>query len=91
MSARMERLRRDEHGRLDIKAMDLAGLTSWFDTLGETEGRALAVYKWLWQRGATSFTDMEGVSKALRARLEELAYISFLEPELVLKSKDGTT
>ena len=82
---------REHQARIDIKAMTLNQLRAWFtEELGESGSRALRVYKHLWQQGATSFSEMETVPKQLRARLEELAFISFLEPALVLKSKDGT-
>lgn len=83
--------RRDERGRIDLKSFDRAGLEGWMaDTLGETPLRAQRVYQALWQQGARSFAEMTGVARALRERLEEVAWISFLEPELIQRSSDGT-
>jgi 23S rRNA (adenine2503-C2)-methyltransferase len=77
--------------KVDIKAMSRDQLVTWFaDVLGENAGRALRVYKWLWQKGATTFDEMEGVPRSLRARLDEVAEIRFLERARELVSTDGT-
>ncbi|MEZ4319174.1 MAG: 23S rRNA (adenine(2503)-C(2))-methyltransferase RlmN [Myxococcota bacterium] len=77
--------------KVDIKAMSRTQLVDWFrDTLDEGPTRALAVYRWLWQKGARTFAEMEGVNRPLRKRLDEIAEIRFLEPALELKSADGT-
>lgn len=90
--ARTARLMTDAQGRVDLKAMTLPELERFFvDTLGEKKFRALQVYKWLWQKGARSFDEMTDVSKDLRRKLSETAYVHSLEPELVLRSQDGTT
>ncbi len=75
----------------DLKSMDLPTLTRWMaDTLHEPETRALAVFKALWQRGAASFEQMDGVSARTRRKLAKVARITFLEPDSVLASEDGT-
>jgi len=77
--------------KVDIKAFSRDELVAWFEeSLNEKSGRAIRVYKWLWQKGATTFAEMEGVPKALRARLDEHAQILSLEPALELQSQDGT-
>jgi 23S rRNA (adenine2503-C2)-methyltransferase len=82
---------RDAQGRLDVKSLDREAFLRFLcDELGETPGRALRVYKRLWQHGSTSFLDMEGVAPATRRKLHEAAYVSFLEPAIVLRSDDGT-
>ena len=81
----------DDQGRIDLKSLSQAELREWFaDELGEGAGRAQRVYKWLWQRNARTFHEMTTVPKTLRARLADVAYISVLEPELELRSGDGT-
>ena len=90
MSAR--ELMRDERGRVDIKSLDRDGVRDLVvGECGGTEGQALRVYKALWQHGVTSFAVMPDVARSLRERLEERAYIPMLEPDLILRSKDGTT
>lgn len=89
--ARPHALARDERGRIDLKCFDRDGLIAFMrDELGEPEFRALRVYKWIWQKGARTFAEMEGVLGATRKKLERVAYLSFLEPALVLRSQDGT-
>jgi 23S rRNA (adenine2503-C2)-methyltransferase len=85
-------LRYDEQGRIDLKSLDLTRLQQWFRSeVNSTPERATATFKWLWQRGARRISDMVGISAEIRARLEERAFISGLEPELVQQSADGTT
>jgi len=87
----VSRLMNDDRGRVDLKSMDRATLERFVvEELGHTIVRARLVFKWLWMRGARTFAEMEGVPKALRQTLDERCYISFLEPELILKSEDGT-
>ncbi|MFT4626188.1 MAG: 23S rRNA (adenine2503-C2)-methyltransferase [Myxococcota bacterium] len=89
---RVKDLLRDAGGRVDIKSLDQAGVRDLVCTVcGGTEGQALRVYKELWQRGVTRFADMKDVARPLRERLEREAYIAVLEPDMVLRSTDGTT
>jgi 23S rRNA (adenine2503-C2)-methyltransferase len=88
--ARPHKLLRDARGRIDLKCLDRDGLTEFMAELGEPADRALRVYKWIWQKGARTFAEMEGVAGATRRKLDEVAYLSFLEPALVLRSVDGT-
>ena len=76
---------------IDILNMTHSELTSFVrEDLGEPAFRANQVWQWLWQKGATSFSSMTNVSKALRAVLEERCVIRL--PEIVAeeKSADGT-
>ena len=78
-------------GQVDVKAFDLPGLERFVvEGLGEKKFRARQLYKWLWQRNAQSFDEMTDLSKDLRVALNEHAYIHRLDPELVLRSEDGT-
>ncbi|HNC97984.1 MAG TPA: 23S rRNA (adenine(2503)-C(2))-methyltransferase RlmN [Myxococcota bacterium] len=78
-------------GRVDIKSLTLAQLEAAMKGMGAERFRALQVYKWLWQKRVTHFSEMLNVSKKVLADLEERFYISFLEPAGVLQSVDGTT
>ncbi len=85
------KLLHDEQGRIDLKSLSLPALEVWVqETLGERAFRARQIWKWLWQKGAPSFDEMTDISKGLRARLVEHAYVSTLEPERILRSTDGT-
>jgi 23S rRNA (adenine2503-C2)-methyltransferase len=81
---------KDEQGRTDIKSLSLAELQQEMVDLGKAKFRALQVYKWIWQKGVSSFEQMSNVSKPTRAALAERYYISMLELESRQDSKDGT-
>lgn len=79
----------------DIKKVNLLGLSpdkliEFFESIGEKKFRATQVIKWIHQKGAESFDEMTDVSKALRAKLEQICEIR--GPEVVSQniSSDGT-
>ena len=85
------KLLHDAQGRIDLKSLSLPELREWVSAeLGERPFRAQQIWKWLWQKGVRSFDEMTDISKELRARLAEKAYVHWLEPERVLRSVDGT-
>jgi 23S rRNA (adenine2503-C2)-methyltransferase len=59
--------------RVDLSSLPLADLERWFEAQGEKPFRGRQVFRWLHARGAASFEEMTDLSKALRARLPELA------------------
>jgi 23S rRNA (adenine2503-C2)-methyltransferase len=75
---------------VDIKSMTLTELEVFFASIGESKGRALRVYKHLWQRGTHSFDEMTDITKSARIKLRECAEITFLEPLSHSISSDGT-
>ncbi len=70
--------------------LDRAGLSAFFESLGEKPFRATQVLKWVHQRGVLDFAEMTDLSKALRQRLAETAYVA--TPEIITEkiSEDGT-
>jgi 23S rRNA (adenine2503-C2)-methyltransferase len=60
------------------------------EELGERPFRAKQLYRWIHQRGATSFEEMTDLSKELRARLNERATLGPLVKDLEQRSVDGT-
>ena len=78
-------------GRIDLKSLTLAELQAEMSDIDKAKYRGLQVYKWVWQRGATSFDEMSNISKASRTQLAERFYISFLDEHMRLDSADGTT
>jgi 23S rRNA (adenine2503-C2)-methyltransferase len=75
--------------------VNLLGLTrtqmeDFFVSIGEKKFRAAQVVKWIHQLGVDNFEEMSNVSKALRAKLAEIAEIR--PPEVTYKeySNDGT-
>ncbi|MHA7631542.1 23S rRNA (adenine(2503)-C(2))-methyltransferase RlmN [Corallococcus sp. M7] len=60
------------------------------EQLGERPFRAAQLYRWLHQRGATTFDEMTDLSKALREKLKAKAEIVPLVKDLEQRSVDGT-
>lgn len=59
-------------------------------TLGEKPFRAKQIYKWVHQRGATSFDEMTDLSKGLRERMKAEAELLTVTKDLEQRSVDGT-
>nr|NIP18230.1 radical SAM protein [Xanthomonadales bacterium]NIX13016.1 radical SAM protein [Xanthomonadales bacterium] len=55
--------------------LDRAGLEAFFATLDERKFRATQVMKWIYGQGVADFAAMTNISKALQARLQEVAVI----------------
>ena len=49
----------------------LQDLQAYFEQIGEKPFRAKQVFKWIHQKGITSFEQMSDLSKALRHKLEQ--------------------
>lgn len=80
----------DSPSKINLLGLSPAKLEAYFAQMGEKSFRATQVLKWLHQQGASSFDEMTNISKALRAKLAEVAEIR--EPEILLDktSRDGT-
>lgn len=77
-------------GKINLKNLSLPDLEKFVTSLGEKPFRAKQLAHWLYSRGAQSFAEMTDISKELREKLNEKAWISFLKPEKILTSADGT-
>jgi len=75
---------------IDVAGLSLPELTEFLVALGEKPFRGPQLYRWIHQRGATSFAELTDLSKALRSRLAELATIGAVELDLAQVSVDGT-
>lgn len=76
--------------KTDLKALTKSELQDFCKELGLPRFRADQIFQWLYQKGVRSFDEMTNLSKDLRARLDEVAYISGLEVVSQQESKDGT-
>ena len=78
--------------KADIASMTLPRLTEWVTgELGEPKFRAGQLYRWLHQKRAGSFAEMTDLSAALRARLEQIAFLTAVTTRRRLESQlDGT-
>ena len=76
--------------KMNLLGMSEQKLTAFFESLGEKRFRVKQVMQWMHQRGVIDFDAMSDLSKALRAKLADLAEINL--PELVSEqtSEDGT-
>ncbi len=76
--------------KINLLGLTQEKLEAFFLDLGEKRFRATQLLKWVHQLGETDFMAMTNMSKALRARLEEVAEIRLPEVLQQLDSADGT-
>ena len=77
--------------RIDIRGLDQNELESVLTgQLGEPRFRGKQIWKWLWQKGATTFEEMTDLSKELRSRLPEIFAINAIQLDKKQTSLDGT-
>jgi 23S rRNA (adenine2503-C2)-methyltransferase len=69
---------------------DLEGLAVFCDRLGEKRYRAVQLFRWIHQRGATQFDEMSDLAKSLREKLKATAHIKPLDVLSQHISSDGT-
>jgi len=69
---------------------DLESLAAFCDRLGEKRFRATQLFKWIHQKGASSFDEMTDLAKALRDKLRVSACIDGLKVSAQHISSDGT-
>lgn len=74
----------------NIRNLDLDTLTHLLKEMGEKAFRARQIYEWLWQKGASTFSEMTNLSKVLRQNLEERFVIHPLTIDKIQHSLDGT-
>ena len=80
----------ESNTKTNLLGMSPETLGDFFESIGEKRFRSTQVLKWIHQFGVDNFDDMTNISKALRAKLTDVAEIR--EPEVVMQktSKDGT-
>jgi 23S rRNA (adenine2503-C2)-methyltransferase len=69
---------------------NLEGLAAFCETLGEKRFRATQLFRWIHQRGASSFDDMSDLAKSLREKLRHCAEVKPLTVISQHVSSDGT-
>ena len=69
---------------------DLDGLAVFCERLGEKRYRAVQLFRWIHQKGASNFDDMSDLAKSLREKLKVSAQVK--APDLISQhiSSDGT-
>jgi 23S rRNA (adenine2503-C2)-methyltransferase len=58
---------------VNLLDFDLEGLTAYCEQLGEKRFRAVQLFRWIHQKGATDFEQMSDLAKSLRAKLQGAA------------------
>lgn len=74
----------------NIRQLNLEELKSLFVEIGEKAFRAKQVYEWLWQKNASSFSEMTSLSQSLREKLSEEYSIDHVELKDQQVSTDKT-
>jgi 23S rRNA (adenine2503-C2)-methyltransferase len=77
-------------GKVDLKSFSREGLEQWFVDQQEARFRGKQAFKWIWQRGVKSTTQMTNIPKRTQAWLDEVAVISWLNGAGMQESEDGT-
>jgi len=76
------------HRKINLKGLSLQELEEFVAQLGEKKYKARQLFKWIYAEGLTDFREMSDLSKNLRAKLKDLAYVRSLEKLKSVKSKD---
>ncbi len=76
---------------VELKGLTLDELEGFAERLGEPPYRGRQMAHWLYQRGATSFSEMTDLPAALRARLAEEAHVTSLTPLTSVAADGGDT
>ncbi len=77
--------------KYDLKSLSREQLIQLCEELGVQKFRADQIFQWLYQKGAQNIDDMTNLSKELRERLSEVAFIRGISLHQKQISKDGTT
>ena len=75
---------------VNLLDFDLEGLTAWCEGLGEKRFRAVQLFRWIHQKGASDFDAMSDLAKSLRAKLAGTAEVRALPVISEHVSADGT-
>ncbi|WP_144393816.1 23S rRNA (adenine(2503)-C(2))-methyltransferase RlmN [Pleionea sediminis] len=76
--------------KVNLLNLNRDGMTQFFVEMGEKPFRATQVMKWIHHMGVDDFDEMTNLSKALRAKLKEEAYVQGPEAIAEQISDDGT-
>lgn len=77
--------------KYDLKSLSKEQLIQLCEELGVQKFRANQIFQWLYQKGAQSFDEMTNLSKELREKLSEVAFIRNCTLNQKQVSRDGTT
>ncbi|MFZ4480182.1 MAG: 23S rRNA (adenine(2503)-C(2))-methyltransferase RlmN [Rhodoferax sp.] len=75
---------------VNLLDFDLDGLAGFCERLGEKRYRAVQLFRWIHQKGASDFDAMSDLAKALREKLKLAAHVKALDVISEHISSDGT-
>jgi len=75
---------------VNLLDFDLDGLTAYCESLGEKRFRAVQLFRWIHQKGASDFEQMSDLARSLRSKLAAVAQIQPLPLLSEHISADGT-
>ncbi len=75
---------------VNLLDFDLDALAAYCESLGERRYRAVQLFRWIHQKGASDFARMSDLAKSLRSQLDGAAEVRGLLPIGELASADGT-
>lgn len=75
---------------VNLLDLDLEGLAVFCERLGEKRFRAVQLFRWIHQKGASQFDDMSDLAKSLREKLKGVACIKPMPAVSQNMSTDGT-
>ena len=78
------------NSKVNLLGLSRKMLRDYLLSIGEKPFRGDQIMKWIYHAGASDFSEMTDVSKALRERLPEIAEIRAPEVIREQRSKDGT-
>lgn len=76
--------------KINLLGLSPKKMDAFFEGLGEKKFRTQQMLKWIHQVGESNFDNMTNMSKAMRAKLADVAEISLPEVVYDQTSKDGT-
>jgi 23S rRNA (adenine2503-C2)-methyltransferase len=77
--------------KTDLKTLDRSGLDAFCTSLGMPRYRSGQLFQWMYQKGVSDFAEMTNLSKELREKLQEVAWIRPISLHQKQVSRDGTT
>jgi 23S rRNA (adenine2503-C2)-methyltransferase len=75
---------------VNLLNFDLEGLAAFCEQQGEKRFRAVQLFRWIHQKGATRFDDMTDLARSLREKLPAVCHIAGLPVVSRQDSADGT-
>lgn len=87
----MSKIEQSSSKTYDLKSLSKDQLIQLCEELGVQRFRADQIFQWLYQKGARSFDEMTNLSKELREKLADVAYIRNCTLAQKQVSRDGTT